>query len=282
MTLSPRLERVLDLFLAGKLPGMNHARHIAVARILKNVPHGRELMHLGLQVTATRAGVPEKYDAVVTDRGLKDPAGLVDRLFQQHRLAVHNNDYGEWLAEVMDALGLERAYVVAVSWGGFVAIRLAAHAPDRITKLALLVPAGMVSGSPWAGFTKMGIPMALYLMSPSESRLRAFMKNLLTTTNDDWLPYLGDAFRSYNMNMKIPVLAKPEELSAFKAPTLVLGADLDVSFPGERLLRRAPELFPGLADKELIKDCKHCPPTTDEFRRWLSDRIARFLLANPA
>ena len=62
------MERVVDLFLAGKLPGLNHARHVAVARILKNVPRGRELMHLGLQVTVTRAGVPEKYDAVVTDR----------------------------------------------------------------------------------------------------------------------------------------------------------------------------------------------------------------------
>ena len=62
------MERVVDLFLAGRLPGMNHARHVAVAQILKHVRHGRELMHLGLQVTATRAGVPEKYDAAVTDR----------------------------------------------------------------------------------------------------------------------------------------------------------------------------------------------------------------------
>lgn len=61
-------ERVVDLFLAGKLPGMNHARHVAVAQLLKAMPHGRELMHLGLQVTVTRLGVPEKYDAALTDR----------------------------------------------------------------------------------------------------------------------------------------------------------------------------------------------------------------------
>lgn len=65
--LSPLFERVVDLFLAGKLPKMNHARHIAVAQILKHVPHGRELMHLGLQVTATRKGVPEKYSADITE-----------------------------------------------------------------------------------------------------------------------------------------------------------------------------------------------------------------------
>jgi hypothetical protein len=55
------------LFFAGRLPHLNHARHLAVANILYHVPHGRELMHLGLQITATRAGVPEKYSREITD-----------------------------------------------------------------------------------------------------------------------------------------------------------------------------------------------------------------------
>jgi hypothetical protein len=61
-------EPILTLFFAGRLPRMSHARHIAVARILKRVEHGHALMHLGLQVTAIRAGVPEKYSAEITDR----------------------------------------------------------------------------------------------------------------------------------------------------------------------------------------------------------------------
>jgi hypothetical protein len=61
-------ERILTLFFAGRLPRMSHARHVAVARLLKRMPHGRALMHLGLQVTAIRAGVPEKYSAEITDR----------------------------------------------------------------------------------------------------------------------------------------------------------------------------------------------------------------------
>jgi hypothetical protein len=30
----------------------------------------------------------------------------------------------------------------------------------------------------------------------------------------------------------------------------------------------------------LIKDCNHCPPTTDAFRQWLSGRLTRFLIPN--
>jgi pimeloyl-ACP methyl ester carboxylesterase len=196
------------------------------------------------------------------------------------RPSVSNNDYGAWLRDVLEGLSLERTHVVGVSWGGFVAIRLAAFAPERIDRLALLVPAGVVSGPPWDGLTKVGIPMMLYRMSPSERRLKAFVRHMLTTTDDDWMPYLGDALLSYNMDMRVPALAKPEELEGLKAPTLVLGADLDLSFPGQKLLARAPVLFSTLADQELLKDCRHCPPTTDAFRRWLSDRISGFLLAS--
>ena len=63
-----RYERILTLFFSGRMPRFNHARHIAVAKILRCLPHGRELMHLGLQITATRAGAPEKYSREITDR----------------------------------------------------------------------------------------------------------------------------------------------------------------------------------------------------------------------
>jgi len=62
-----RYEPILALFFAGRLPRFNHKRHLAVANILRHLPHGCELMHLGLQVTATRAGVPEKYSRETTD-----------------------------------------------------------------------------------------------------------------------------------------------------------------------------------------------------------------------
>lgn len=196
------------------------------------------------------------------------------------RPSVLNDEYGRWLVEVFDGLSLPKAHLVGISWGGFVSIRFAAIAPQRITRLALLVPAGLVGGSAWAGFTRMGLPMALYMLSPTEARLKKFVANLLTTLDDDWAPYLGDAFLSFNMNMTIPALAKPEELKGLTAPTLVLAADDDVSFPGEKLLARAAKVFPALAETELIEGCRHCPPTTEVFRQWLSNRITAFLTAS--
>jgi hypothetical protein len=80
-----RYANVIRLFLAGELPSFNHQRHVDVANILRHLPYGRELMHLGLQVMAHRNFVPDKYSAEITDRywnlldgTLPDPAAFDD------------------------------------------------------------------------------------------------------------------------------------------------------------------------------------------------------------
>lgn len=195
------------------------------------------------------------------------------------RLSVKNDAYGQWLTDVFDGLGLDRAALLGVSWGGFAAQRFAALAPQRLDRLALLVPAGMVGGNSWRGFVEMGWPMTKYLLAPSPARLRQLGEGLLTTLDDDWLPFIGDAFRAYDLRkMVVPTLSRPEEFTALTCPVLVIGAEHDVSFPGEKLVARAKQLFvrPGQLDTEVLAGVRHSPPTTDEFRRWLGARLTRF------
>ncbi|MBL8910622.1 MAG: alpha/beta hydrolase [Archangium sp.] len=198
------------------------------------------------------------------------------------RLSAKNDDYGRWLDEVMEQLKLDRTHVVGVSWGGFVATRLAVVAPQRIVKLALLTPAGLVSGPGWQGFVEVGWPMTMYLFFPSPKRLEKFLSGLLTTLDDrEWVDFLGVAFRSYAMGgMQVPALVTPEQLQRFDAPTFILGADRDLQFPADRIAARAPSLFKQLQSVEVIKDCRHCPPTTPQFRAWLGEKLTVFLHAS--
>jgi hypothetical protein len=80
-----RYRNVLTLFLSGQMPNFTHERHVHVANILKHLPFGRELMHLGLQTMAYRHFVPDKYSAEITDRyweqldgALPDPEVFAD------------------------------------------------------------------------------------------------------------------------------------------------------------------------------------------------------------
>jgi hypothetical protein len=55
-------------FLAGQMPNFNHQRHVRVGNILRHLPSGRELMHLGLQTMTYRQFVVGRYRGEITDR----------------------------------------------------------------------------------------------------------------------------------------------------------------------------------------------------------------------
>ena len=194
------------------------------------------------------------------------------------RLPLNDDSFPRWLLEVLDGLGLGDIHLLGVSWGGNVAWKTAALVPDRVRRLILMVPAGIVAGPVWAGITRMALPLAMYRLFPTERRLRKFLGGLLTTWDDDWANYLGDAFRDYNLDMRIPPRATDADLRRLTMPTLVLGARDDVSFPGEKLIRRVTGAIPRV-ETEVI-DGAHCPATTPEFRAWTAGRFTRFLEAD--
>lgn len=68
LTVERRYANVIRLFLAGELPNFTHERHVHVANILRHIPYGRQLMHLGLQTMAYRHYIPHKYSAEITNR----------------------------------------------------------------------------------------------------------------------------------------------------------------------------------------------------------------------
>lgn len=197
---------------------------------------------------------------------------------EDRRIDLAGDDYGRWIAEIADGLGLDRFDLLGASWGGFVAMRGARVLGDRVRHLVLVVPAGVVMGSAWEGFRAMGWPMMLYRAFPSEARLERLVQPLFTTPDPEWTTYFGEAVRSYRFDFRPPPLARPEDVAPITAPVLIFAAEHDLSFPGAPLIARARELFPRV-ETELIEGARHSPPTTAEFRGWLGRRTERFLEA---
>src|SRR5262249_45560675 len=67
--------------------------------------------------------------------------------------------YARWLDDVMDGLHLDRAAMLGVSLGGWLAIDYATRRPTRVSKVALLCPGGV-------GRRKRGIMLAALLLRP--------------------------------------------------------------------------------------------------------------------
>jgi pimeloyl-ACP methyl ester carboxylesterase len=192
------------------------------------------------------------------------------------RLRTSDASYAEWLVDVLDALALPAPHVYAASWGGFIARRLAEHAPTRIDRLVLLVPAGIVYGPFVKGVTEAAIPLALFRTMGSRAALDRFVRSQLTTPDASLTEYLGEALTHYKLDLALPPLGTPEALRAFHRPTLVLAAARDINCPGPALVARAKELLPH-AVCELLPDWKHTPPTDDLSRAKLCERVERFL-----
>ncbi len=190
-------------------------------------------------------------------------------------LSLKDDSQAKWLLEVVDGLGVGQFHLFGVSWGGFVARQTASFAPERVLSLTLLVPAAIANGDHVKGLTRLAMPMLRYKLRPSDSNLRRFLDPLLTTWDDDWGHYLGDALHDLVLDLRIPPLASDDALRRLSMPALVIGAADDISFPGEKIAQRVRASVPD-ADVEVIQG-KHCPPTTHEFHAWLSARVKQFI-----
>ncbi len=185
--------------------------------------------------------------------------------------------FAGWAQDVMDGLALPRAHVMGVSWGGSVALQLAAHAPARIDRLVLMCSAGLVSGSALQAMIKVGWPMLRWRLRPTRPRLEAMLRPTLTTHDPLWTEFMGDAFRAVKMDFTAPPLIKADDLEGFDRPTMLIAAEHDLSFPAAAMLERAEAVFCNLVERHVIEGSKHCPPFEEEFRQWLCEAVRRFL-----
>lgn len=61
-----------------------------------------------------------------------------------------NDDYAEWLVDVLDGLNVQRAHLAGVSVGAWIAMRVAIFAPERVHKVAMLGPTSLSRARlPW-------------------------------------------------------------------------------------------------------------------------------------
>lgn len=208
----------------------------------------------------------ERFRLVVPDLPGQSVRGL------QIKLPLNDGSHADWLLDVLDALELERPHLLGVSWGGFVARQFATAKPERVRSLSLLVPAGLVNGSTWRGLTRMAWPMVRYRLSPTDQNAQSLLAPLLSTPDEHWVRFMADSLQDLVFDMRIPPLASDDELRRLTMPALVLGGDDDISFPGEAMVQRVRALLPQV-DAEMIAGCRHCPPTTEAFRRWFADRV---------
>ena len=169
----------------------------------------------------------------------------------------HASDFVSWLTATLDALGLDWVDVVGMSFGGWLALNYAVAEPQRVRKLVLLSPGGLLPMV--KQFTVRGMLMVLL---PTRLTVNSFFRWLGFTdrahANVLELMYLGlKHFRMPVETARIgPAVVPDEALRTLHAPTLLLIGDHEVISDPAKALERARRLIPDFRG-ELVPRSRH-------------------------
>lgn len=163
--------------------------------------------------------------------------------------------------DLLDALGLDRASLVGVSLGGWIAAQIAVLAPGRVEKLVLADAAGLrAEGAVPDIFTLNPVQLAELLYHGDEPRAAAVAAaEKITADPDLFQRYLrartATAHLAWNPYLHDPKLAG--RLHRVSAPVLVIWGTHDRLLPVEHAHLWAQAL--GTARLEVIEDAGHLP-----------------------
>lgn len=148
--------------------------------------------------------------------------------------------FAEWLADVLDGLGLQAASVLGISQGGWVALHFATMWPRRLSRLVLIAPGGVVDDRPSFLLKAVGYSI---LGRRGRDRLQRSIMGDATMPQEvaDYMALIMDSFKP--RIGKLPVYAD-EELRRLTMPVLMIGGDSDVIRDEAAIAARLTALLP--------------------------------------
>jgi pimeloyl-ACP methyl ester carboxylesterase len=169
-----------------------------------------------------------------------------------------SGDHARWLNEVFGQLGIEKAKVIGMSLGGWIAFHFALAFPNRVERLVLIAPASLQRMNP--GFVLRG-GLASFL--PGTSTVRSFFHYLASRQYagmPDWA--MDDLIIRWTAGRPVneqPPIFRDTQLSALHIPTLVLLGSEDPIYDAAKAASRLSAVAPHI-QVEIIPDAGHLLP----------------------
>ncbi|RMF49660.1 MAG: alpha/beta hydrolase [Chloroflexota bacterium] len=185
-----------------------------------------------------------------------------------------------WLQDVLDALGLARAALAGVCLGGWMVMRFAAFAPERVTHAILLSPVGI---APFRIYWRSGVPLVLNLRNDPSVFGQRLMRMVFAPPgsglkfNREVFHALSLVVKHYNAGALAGMSAKPTwreilrgtralvkfvrgeprgVLQRVRVPTLLLVGQHEGIFDARKAVRRAQRHMPNVR-AEILPDVGH-------------------------
>ncbi len=192
------------------------------------------------------------------------------------RLDWQGLEHGHWVVDVLDGLGVSSIRAIGVSLGGYVLLRAAQVAPERVERAVFWVPGGLIKPSwkPMFGLIGAGLAYALF---PSRARLERILSRTFTDMDDDYVSFFGDSLKHVHPDRRFPNTLPDGALEGWQGRVMLVTHQHDTVFPAEALKARAKAMFNHLEVSRHMEGWAHMPPFAKGALDDLVDEMERFL-----
>ncbi len=184
------------------------------------------------------------------------------------RVMKRVDDYTSWLNQLFDGLGLEQGIsLIGLSYGGWLVSRYALQFPQRLRKIVLIAPAGIVPFP--LGFIAFALFLSLFQFRSKFlfKRLTRWMfKDFLATHNqgeqkfDDWFEFIYLGIKSHKAQpIVFAKVLTDNELTQLRMPTLFLTGENEIIYSVPKTIKRLRAVAPKIEIK-VIKNAGHDLP----------------------
>ncbi|GAA2482868.1 alpha/beta fold hydrolase [Streptomyces thermolineatus] len=219
----------------------------------------------GLVWFANAPALGKRYRVHAVD--LMGDAGRTERRGTPLKTA---DDLTAWLDALLDGLGLARTHLCGHSYGAWLAVRYALHAPQRVDRLALVDPTQVFAGFR-PGYLLRALPS---LIRPSETRARAFLAWETAGVHPDETWQRLYALATTVPGRKVVVGGRPRAAD-LRMPVLALLAEHSRAHDAVKVADKARRTLPQGEVVLLPGATHHSLPLTAS--KQLNDRLMDFL-----
>ena len=185
------------------------------------------------------------------------------------RPPLTSDAYARWLGDVFCALSIDRASLVGISLGGWMALEFATRSPSRISKLVLLCPGGV--GRQKSGFLLKAMVLMLFGDWGRRKALSLALGTTRETANPQAEAYVTAIFKEFRPRRDVLPIFSDERLRRLTMPVLLIVGLRDAMLDSYGTAARMKRTLPRLTLREL--------PETGHLITGQTDMIAAFLAA---
>ena len=179
----------------------------------------------------------------------------------------------DWLDGLFGGLNLDSASLCGHSYGGWLALNYALHAPDRVHKLALIDPTDCFTGLKLS-YRLRAVPI---FVRPSADRMRTFInwETAGRPVDPAWLKLMCLGVELPRAKVVMPRHPASDRLRASTVPTLLLLAEKSRAHDIHKVSANARKLMPDIVTAVLPNVSHHTVPTENAVH--LNRELGEFL-----